>query len=127
MDGLNIELLKLNLQSPVTDHRSTVTGELDRSKSEVRKAAKDMEAMFVYQLIKEMRKTAEDISSEEKGLGNDTYMSLFDMEVSRALAERGFGLQDKIVEWLERNPNKAERERLKEESRGEALPRPNLK
>jgi len=74
-------------------------------KPEIKKVAKEMEALFVYQLLKVMRETTESMSSDNKGLGNETYMGLFDMEVSRVMAERGVGIQDKIVNWLERNPN----------------------
>ena len=74
-------------------------------RSEIRKAAKDMEAIFINELLKAMRKTTEAASSEEKGMGNETYMSLFDMEVSKMIAERGMGLQDAIVNSLERKPH----------------------
>jgi len=74
-------------------------------KPEIKKVAKEMEALFVYQLLKVMRETTESMSSDNKGLGNETYTGLFDMEVSRVMAERGVGIQDKIVNWLERNPN----------------------
>jgi Rod binding domain-containing protein len=70
-------------------------------KSEIKKVAKEMEALFVYELIKEMRKISETMSPDEKGMGNETYMGLFDMEVSRVIADRGFGLKDKIENWLE--------------------------
>ena len=74
-------------------------------KPEIKKVAKEMEALFVYQLLKVMRETTESMSSDNKGLGNETYTGLFDMEVSRVMADRGVGIQDKIVNWLERNPN----------------------
>jgi len=74
-------------------------------KSEIRKVAKEMEALFIYELVKVMRKTSESMAPEEKGLGNDSYMSLFDMEVSRVMAERGFGLHNAIEDWLERSPD----------------------
>ncbi|NOZ68724.1 MAG: hypothetical protein GXP46_05670 [Deferribacteres bacterium] len=78
-------------------------GGADRS-TEYRKVAREMESLFAYQLIKVMRETAESMSSEKKGPGYDTYMSLFDMEVSRLLAERGLGLSDAIVRWMQRMP-----------------------
>jgi Rod binding domain-containing protein len=69
-----------------------------------RRVAKEMESLFAYQLLKVMRETANNISDEKKGIGHDTYSSLFDMEISRLLSERGMGLQDSIVKWLERMP-----------------------
>lgn len=68
------------------------------------KVAKEMESLFAYQLLKVMRETAESMSVDEKGTGYNTYMSLFDVEVSKLFADRGLGLQDAIVNWLERIP-----------------------
>lgn len=75
-----------------------------------RRVAKEMESLFAYQLLKVMRETANSMSEENKGIGQDTYSSLFDMEVSRLLSERGMGLQDSIVQWLERMPESLEAE-----------------
>jgi len=69
-----------------------------------RQVAKEMESLFAYQLLKIMRESADNISEENKGIGHDTYSSLFDMEISRLLSERGMGLQDSIIQWLERMP-----------------------
>lgn len=71
------------------------------SNAELRKVAKEMEALFIYQLIKVMRETANSISSEKKGVGYNTYTSLFDMEISRLLAERGLGFQDALIRELQ--------------------------
>lgn len=70
-------------------------------KEDLKKVAQEMESLFAFQLLKVMRQTAESISTEKKGNGHDTYMSLFDMEVSKLLSERGLGLQDAIVKGLE--------------------------
>ncbi len=73
--------------------------------TEYNKVAKEMESLFAYRLIKVMRETADSMSSEKKGPGYDTYMSLFDMEISKLFAERGLGLSDAIVRWMERMPD----------------------
>jgi Rod binding domain-containing protein len=70
--------------------------------SDFKQVAKDMESLFAYQLLKVMRETSESMSSDEKGQGHDTYMSLFDMELSRIFAERGLGLADSIVRSMSR-------------------------
>jgi Rod binding domain-containing protein len=99
LSGLDMETVQRRFRDPgqkmpgIKDHDE---------KSEIKKVAKEMEALFVNELIKVMRKTSESISPDSKGLGNDTYMDLFDMEVSRAMADRGFGLQDAIEKWLEK-------------------------
>lgn len=57
----------------------------------IKKVAKEMESMFIYELLKEMRK------SLKNDFSSGVYMSMFDMELSRAMSERGLGL-DKIIE-----------------------------
>jgi len=99
---LDNQLLKeVSGRNRITDQKITEGPETDRN-ADIKKAAKEMEALFAFQLIKVMRETANALSSEEKGLGSDTYMSLFDMEVSKLFAERGLGLQDAIVNWMSR-------------------------
>lgn len=85
---------KSNSKGP--DHANTA--------SDYRRVAKEMESLFAYQLMKIMRETVNNMSEEKKGIGQDTYSSLFDMEISRLLSERGLGLQENIVKWLERMP-----------------------
>jgi Rod binding domain-containing protein len=70
-----------------------------------KEVAKDMESLFAYQLLKIMRETANSLSTDKKGPGYNTYMSLFDLEVSKLFAERGLGLQDAIINWMERMPD----------------------
>jgi len=62
--------------------------------------AKEMESIFLQELIKEMRKTTD--RSTENSFGNDMYMSMFDMELARVLSERGTGLQKMLIEGLSR-------------------------
>ena len=71
---------------------------------ELREIAKDMESLFAYQLLKTMRESTDKMAGEKKGSGYNTYMSLFDMEISKLFGERGLGLQDAIIRSLERMP-----------------------
>jgi len=64
----------------------------------IKAVAKEMESLFAFEMIKVMRETTN--SSSEGTLGNDTYMSMFDMELSRLFAERGLGLQDMVEKGL---------------------------
>lgn len=68
-----------------------------------KRVAKEMESLFAYQLLKVMRETNSSMSEDEKENGYDAYMSLFDVEVSKLIADRGLGLQDAIISWLERS------------------------
>jgi murein DD-endopeptidase MepM/ murein hydrolase activator NlpD len=64
----------------------------------IKAVAKEMEALFAYELIKAMRKTIGEETSD--GLGKDTYMSMFDMELARLVSEKGLGLQDMMLKQL---------------------------
>lgn len=74
----------------------------------IKKAAKDAETIFAYELVKVMRE-----STHQGGLGGDMYSSLFDMELARLLADKGLGLRDVIAKGLSRlegaGPEKGER------------------
>jgi Rod binding domain-containing protein len=76
---------------------------IDRSK-QYKKVAEEMESLFAYQLLKTMRETANSLTEDTKSNGHDTYMSMFDIEISKLFAKRGMGLQDSIINWLERMP-----------------------
>ncbi len=65
----------------------------------VQAAAKELEALFAYEMIKAMRQTTE---STKGGFGKDAYMSLFDTELSRIFADRGLGLKDVLLKGLNR-------------------------
>ena len=90
-----------NLQSVEREQAAEGT---DKRHAEFKKVAKDMESLFAYQLLKVMRETTNSMSDDKKGNGYNTYMSLFDMEMSKVFADRGLGLQDTIINWLERTP-----------------------
>jgi murein DD-endopeptidase MepM/ murein hydrolase activator NlpD len=73
-----------------------ITGKQDPEA--VKKVAKEMESLFAYEMIKAMRATTGE--SAKSGLGNDTYMTMFDLELSKLFAERGLGLQDMLAKGL---------------------------
>jgi flagellar protein FlgJ len=109
-------MMDLSLISHITDlegqksaHKSNAKSETVQS-PELQKIAKEMESLFAYQLLKIMRETANSISSERKDFGHSTYTSLFDMEISKLLSERGLGLQDSIIRSLERVSDSLESE-----------------
>lgn len=111
MDRSGVELLKNNLQN--TQHNTQKTGGIAGSrirdpKSDIKKVAKEMESLFIYELMKVMRETTEAMSSENKGLGNETYTGIFDQEISKVMSEKGIGIQDAIVNWLDRRPHNKE-------------------
>ena len=114
-------IVSTRMTAALERHKSRKSGEAqepDRvnQEKEFREVAKEMESLFAFQLLKVMRKTSEGLSAEKKDSGHDAYMGLFDMEVSRLLAERGLGLQESIVNWLNRTPDENSIKNNEEES-----------
>jgi len=73
----------------------------------IKTLAKEMEALFAFEMIKAMRETT---GGDKKDLGGDTYMSIFDMQLARLFAERGIGLQDMLLKGMNRLVDKAKPE-----------------
>lgn len=67
----------------------------------LRAAAREMESLFAYEMVKAMRATAGGAASG-KGFGGDVYGSLFDMELARVIASRGLGLQEILLRGIGR-------------------------
>lgn len=63
---------------------------------DIKEVSKRLESLFLYEILKIMRRT---IGSDDS-LQKDIYNSFFDMELSRILAERGAGLQEVIERQL---------------------------
>lgn len=67
----------------------------------LRKAAIELESLFIHQLLKEMRATVPRSAMTESGAGRDIHTTLIDMQLSRQLArEGGIGLADLIYDSL---------------------------
>jgi flagellar protein FlgJ len=67
------------------------TEKLDQEKARLRKATNEFESLFIYEMLKTMRKTIPQDSPSGKAsfsndLGKDTYTQLFDMELARKMA-----------------------------------------
>jgi murein DD-endopeptidase MepM/ murein hydrolase activator NlpD len=67
----------------------------------LRAAAREMESLFAYEMVKAMRATAGGAAGG-KGFGGDVYGSLFDMERGKVLASRGLGLQEILLRGIGR-------------------------
>lgn len=73
----------------------------------IKAVAKEMEAMFAYEMIKVMRETTD--QSSKANLGKDTYMTMFDQALSKLFAERGLGLQNMFNRGLQNAAEKTAR------------------
>jgi Rod binding domain-containing protein len=82
-----------------------VNATTQRKMDELRKAAQDFEAVFIAQLLSQMRRSMAPPSSLLNG-GNaeETFRSLMDQEIGKSVARRGrFGIADAIYRQLSKN------------------------
>jgi len=63
-------------------------------------AAREMESLFAYEMIKAMRSASGTSAAGVNGLGGDMYGALFDMELARLMSSRGLGLQEMILKGM---------------------------
>jgi hypothetical protein len=76
--------------------------------SEVEKACTDMESLFIFYLLKEMRATIPKDGYLSGGKGEEIYTSMLDSQLAKELAaERGIGLSPLLSESLARKENNA--------------------
>jgi len=92
-----------------TSYHPNVNIEQYRGRSDpeaIKAVAAEMESLLAYEMIKEMRAS---VSSEShNNLGNDTYMSLFDMELAKLFVEKGLGgAQDMFLKGVNNVVQKA--------------------
>jgi murein DD-endopeptidase MepM/ murein hydrolase activator NlpD len=67
----------------------------------LREAAKEFEALFLYQMMKVMRETIEESELTDTGMGSSVYTELFDQELARSMADRGaLGIADLLIRGL---------------------------
>jgi len=92
----------LNIQQQFTGNIETPRNNKDTEA--IKAVAKQMESLFVYEMLKVMREASE--TSSTGGLGSDTYTTMFDMELSKNLSERGIGLSDMIEKAVSSKVNK---------------------
>lgn len=70
---------------------------------QLKEAAKQFEALFIYQMYSQMRESIDKGGLLDGGLANNIFQGLLDQEVSIEAAETGsFGLADLIYKQLKR-------------------------
>lgn len=85
-------------ETPDLRRLNIATARAETDPKAIKEVAKQMESLFAYEMIKVMRETTE--ASDQGSLGNDTYMSMFDQELSRLFAEQNTGLQDMLANGI---------------------------
>ena len=86
-----VVLLNMPATAPITDleHLRERPGDsLSREKEKLREATREFESFFIYEMLKNMRRTIPENSMSEgapmsSGSGKETFTSLFDMEIAR--------------------------------------------
>lgn len=93
------------------DMQSAYTGRIEelgsrKDPAAIKAVSKEMEALFAYEMLKAMRSTVN--SSSKDNLGGGTFTAMFDMELSKVLADRGLGMQEVLYKSMSREAQKAE-------------------
>lgn len=79
------------------DHLHAFSIQKDGPKA-LEQAAREMESLFLYELLKVMRQGVQ--ASSDMGFGGSIYTSMFDVEVARILSERGIGLKEMLIRGM---------------------------
>ena len=113
MDALNLQTMpyqSMDLAKKV----EALSNQMDSKKLEtedpsgVEKACTDMESLFIFYLLKEMRATVPKDGYLGGGKGEEIYTSMLDSQLAKELAaERGIGLSPLLSESLTRKENNA--------------------
>lgn len=71
---------------------------------ELKRACQDFEAMFIYKLMEQMRRSIPKSGLFPQSHQKEMYQSMFDMEVSAQMARtKGIGLADRLYEDISRS------------------------
>jgi len=91
---------KETAEAPKTEGGSVKAGEA----AQLKKACVELESLFIYHLLKEMRASMPRGGFLTGGKGEEIYTSMFDARVARVLAsEQGIGLSALLEEHLGRS------------------------
>jgi peptidoglycan hydrolase FlgJ len=101
LDAITSQISSTHWKKPLTEQVGNQgdSGNKEVSKTRLKGAVKELEGLFIYEMLKEMRQTTQG-GFLGKGMGNDIYGSLFDMELAKLFAERGLGLGELILKQM---------------------------
>jgi peptidoglycan hydrolase FlgJ len=102
MNPIDLNIKSISRESDITNIDPKKNKE-DLQK--IKKACKDFESIFTYQLLKTMRQTIPKSSTVGNITGKETYNMLMDQKVAEDLASKGngLGLQKMLFEQLTKN------------------------
>ncbi len=91
MDSIGPNFTNLN--------KITLLAKKDRQKA-LRQVCQEFEALFLYQVLKEMQKTVPQSGFWPKSFSEELYKDLYYQEVGREIAKRGTGLGKMLYQEL---------------------------
>jgi len=124
MNEMAINTITADIQAKTIDrNQGTKAATIDGEKARLKKAAKDFEAFFMYQMLKTMRETVPENplvkdSPFSNGHGKDTFTQIFDMEISKKMVGTG---KESISEVLYRSLEKVIEAQFKGKNREEKI------
>ena len=127
MNEMAVNSLTVNIQAKtIGGNEGTKAATVEGEKTRLRKAAKDFEAFFMYQMLKTMRETVPENplvkdSPFSNGHGKDIFTQIFDMEISKKMVGSGkesiseilYRSLEKVIEAQFKGKNREERIELK--------------
>ncbi|MBW2354960.1 MAG: rod-binding protein [Deltaproteobacteria bacterium] len=97
--------------------RSLKSGKLSHSggnSPQLREACSELESLFIFYLLKEMRATIPKTGLISGGRAEEIYTSMLDSQISKEMAsQRGIGLSSLILDRLESRPGEVEEKDIK--------------
>jgi murein DD-endopeptidase MepM/ murein hydrolase activator NlpD len=89
---------------------STIEKEKTKRNSAIRKACKDFESIFTYELLKSMRRTIEKCDLFHGGQAEEIYESMLDQELAKNIAGNGSSSISELLYQQLKEPNSIESE-----------------
>lgn len=88
------------------------TSSSGKANSQLKKACGEMESLFVYYLLKEMRSTIPKSGFMSGGKAEEVYTSMLDEQLAKELSsKRGIGLSSILLEQLDGGQENAKKEK----------------
>jgi flagellar protein FlgJ len=100
-----MEILGAGMKLPgnqVIEKKDDINNRQAEDEKKLKKACAGFESLFVYQMLKTMRKSIPQSGFLTKGPGRDTYEMMLDQKIADNVAGKqgGFGLQKMLVEQM---------------------------
>ena len=104
-DSLFLKTMPVTAECLPTHHSSA-----DKDPQKLKQACSELESLFVYYLVKEMRATVPKSGLFGGGSAEDIYTSMLDLQLSKDIAERrGIGISKALFERLYNNVDKSDK------------------